>query len=83
MNLFKPPLPINIQENVADNWRKWKQRLQLHMEASGSMRKPEKQQFSLFLHLIGEEAPDDLQHILVTNCGAKARRLIPEICGQL
>ena len=47
----------NLEGNVADNWRKWKQRFQLCMEASGSRRKkekPEKQRVTIFLHLIEE-----------------------------
>ena len=56
MSLFKPPSPLNLEGNVAGNWRKWKQRIQLYMEASGSIKKPEKQQVAIFLHLIGEEA---------------------------
>ena len=47
---------LNLEKNVADNWRKWKQRLQPFMEASGSMKKPEKQRVAIFLHVIGEEA---------------------------
>ena len=56
MSSFKPPSTLNLEGNVADNWRKWKQRFQLYMEASGSMKKPEKQRVAIFLHLIGEEA---------------------------
>ena len=43
------------------------------------MKKPVKQQVAIFLHLIGEEALEILQHIFVIDCEAKARRLIPEI----
>ena len=49
-------LPSSLEGNVADNWRKWKQRFQLYMEASGSMKKPEKQRVAIFLHLIGDDA---------------------------
>ena len=56
MNSFKPPSTLNLEGNVAENWRKWKQRFQLYMEASGTMNKPEKQRVAIFLHLIGEEA---------------------------
>ena len=56
MSSFKPPSTLNLEGNVADNWRKWKQRFQLYMEASGSMKKPEKQRVAIFLHLIGEDA---------------------------
>ena len=56
MSAFKPPSTRSLEGNVADNWRKWKQRFQLYMEASGSMKKPEKQRVAIFLHLVGEEA---------------------------
>ena len=55
MSAFKPPSTLSLEGNVADNWRKWKQRFQLYMEASGSMKKPEKQRVAIFLHLVGEE----------------------------
>ena len=78
MSSFKPPSTLNLEGNVADSWRKWKQRFQLYMEASGSMKKREKQRVAIFLHLIGRST-GNLQHILVIDRGAKARRLIPEI----
>ena len=56
MSVFKPPSTLSLEGNVADNWRKWKQRFQLYMEASGSMKKPEKQRVAIFLHLIGDDA---------------------------
>ena len=56
MSVFKPPSTLSLEGNVAENWRKWKQRFQLYMEASGSMKKPEKQRVAIFLHLVGEEA---------------------------
>ena len=56
MSIFKPPSTLSLEGNVAENWRKWKQRFQLYMEASGSIKKPEKQRVAIFLHLVGEEA---------------------------
>ena len=44
MSLFKVPSPLTLE----GNWRKWKQRFQLYMEASGSIKKPEKQQVAIF-----------------------------------
>ena len=55
MSAFKPPSTLSLEGNVTDNWRKWKQRFQLYMEASGSIKKPEKQRVAIFLHLVGEE----------------------------
>jgi len=56
MIVFKPPSTLCLEGNVAHNWRKYKQRFQLYMEASGSMKKPEKQRVEVFLHLIGDDA---------------------------
>ena len=56
MSVFKPPSTLSLEGNVAENWRKWKQRFQPYMDASGSIKKPEKQRVAIFLHLVGEEA---------------------------
>ena len=56
MSVFKPPSTLSLEGSVAVNWRKWKHRFKLYMEASGSMKKPEKQRVAIFLHLIGDDA---------------------------
>ena len=77
MSLFKPPSTLNLEGNVADNWRKWKQRFQLYMEASGSTKTPKRRRNISSSYR--KRSTGNLQHILVIDRGAKARRLIPEI----
>jgi len=42
--------------NIAENWRKWKQRWTLYAKASGVDAKDEETQCAVFLHTIGDEA---------------------------
>jgi hypothetical protein len=54
-------LPGGLSLNDGDmavSWKKFKQRIELYMIASGYAEKEEKIKCSLFLHLIGEEALD-------------------------
>jgi hypothetical protein len=44
--------------DMATSWKRFKQRFNLYLVASGYAEKPEKIQCSLFLHLIGEDALD-------------------------
>ncbi len=44
--------------NIADNWKKFKQRFQIYLEASGASEKEDKTKACLFLHVIGEDALD-------------------------
>jgi hypothetical protein len=53
---LEPPPGLLLEGNVADNWEKFKQRLDLYMIASAYDEKPEKVQASLFLHIIGPAA---------------------------
>ena len=41
---------------MAENWRKWKQRWNLYVKASGASEKDEATQCAIFLHTIGDEA---------------------------
>lgn len=56
MDKLQPPGPLNLQGNLAENWRKWKQRFQLFSSASGLSEKDEKVQSATLLHVAGEEA---------------------------
>ena len=56
MSGFKPPSTLSLEEYVADNCRRWKQRFQLYMEATGAMTKPGKQRAASFSYLVGEDA---------------------------
>ena len=56
MDKLQPPGPLNLQGNLAENWRKWKQQFQLFSSASGLSEKDKKVQSAMLLHLAGEEA---------------------------
>ena len=56
MENLKPLNAINMTGDVAEHWRRWKQRWALYSKASGASSKPEEVQCAIFLHMIGEEA---------------------------
>ena len=56
MKHVKPIGPLRLDGNIAENWRKWKQRWVLNAKASGVDSKDEETQCAVFLHTIGEEA---------------------------
>ena len=53
---FKPPESLSLDGNLAENWRRWKQRFELYLEASGASEKSEKSQAATLLHVAGAEA---------------------------
>ena len=48
--------PLRLDVNLAENWRRWKQRFKLFMTATEASKKSGKIQSSILLHLIGEDA---------------------------
>lgn len=56
MDKLSPPEQLSLQGNVAENWRKWKQRFELFVAASGLSEKDEKVQAATSLHVAGPEA---------------------------
>ena len=56
MEHVKPIGPLRMEGNIAENWRKWKQRWILYAKASGVDSKDEETQCAVFLHTIGDEA---------------------------
>ncbi|KAL3196044.1 hypothetical protein MRX96_045381 [Rhipicephalus microplus] len=56
---FRPPEPLRLGENVADNWLKFKQRIQLYFAATEQHKPRTKaQKVDIFLHLARQEAID-------------------------
>lgn len=49
------PSGLVLTGNVAENWKLFKERFELYLEASGGKEIPESTQTSILLHLIGEE----------------------------
>ena len=56
METFKPPGVLNLSGNVRENWRRWVQRFDLYLTASGKVKEKEDVQCAILLHLIGEDA---------------------------
>lgn len=56
MEALKAPDPLRLERNIADNWKKWKQKFRLYMTATGIEGKSQKVQSSTLLHVIGDEA---------------------------
>jgi hypothetical protein len=49
------PSPMMFSGDVAGNWKKFRQRFEIYLQASGKSNKPEKLKTSVLLHVIGEE----------------------------
>lgn len=56
MEGLHPPPILQLTGNVAENWRKFRQRFDLYLAAIGAEEKSEKMKASMFLHVVGEEA---------------------------
>ena len=56
MEHLTPPKQLDITENKAENWRKYKQVWNIYSLASGLNKKNEAIQVATFLHVIGSEA---------------------------
>ena len=56
MEVFKPPGALVLEGNLSENWRRWVQRFDLYLTASGKIEQDEKVQCAILLHTIGEEA---------------------------
>lgn len=54
MNELKPPEPLIFSGNLSENWRRWAQRFELYLTASGKVKENEKPQVAILLHLLGE-----------------------------
>ena len=58
MDQLHPPPAMQLEGNLSENWRKWKQRYELYEAASGLAGKEEGVKASAFLHIIGQESLD-------------------------
>ena len=56
MEQFKPPQSLSLEGNLSENWRKWEQRFQLYLKASGAEKKSDETKVAILLHCVGEEA---------------------------
>nr|XP_008111816.1 PREDICTED: uncharacterized protein LOC103279281 isoform X1 [Anolis carolinensis] len=55
MESFRPPPPLAMQGNLAENWRRWEQAFQLYLAAAGLENVSKKRQIAILLHCVGEE----------------------------
>ncbi len=58
MEKLNPPSPMQFVGNLADNWKRFKQRFNIYLAASGAGGDDEKLKASIFLHVIGLDALD-------------------------
>ena len=58
MDTLKPPQELCLTGNISDNWKRFKQRIELYMDATGASKKDDKAKTSLLLHVMGEKAID-------------------------
>lgn len=58
MDKLNPPSCMQLTGNLADNWKRFKQRFNIYLAASGAGGNDEKLKASIFLHVIGEDALD-------------------------
>ncbi len=56
MDRFQLPESLSLQGNLTDNWRKWKQRFEPYMVASGKNEKTDEVKTATLLHLAGPDA---------------------------
>jgi hypothetical protein len=54
MDKLSPPTPMPLTGNLTDNWKRFKQRFNIYMAASGcGAKKDDKVKASILLHVIG------------------------------
>ena len=53
---LKAPDELKMVGNLSENWRRWKQRFNIYMKASGADKQDEGTKIALLLHCVGEEA---------------------------
>lgn len=53
---LSPPEPLSFDGNVSENWKKWKKKFNIYLEATESTTKADAVKTAILLHTIGEEA---------------------------
>ena len=56
MDILDPPEPLYFERNVRENWRRWKQELELYLAATESDEKSGKVMSSILLTCTGKRA---------------------------
>lgn len=73
---LSPPSALSFDGNIAENWKRWKQRFELYLLAAGLDTKPENRQVAVLLHTIGEEALEKFNTFGLSEEGSKK---LPEV----
>ena len=55
-DVLKSPEALEIEGNLSKNWKKWLQRFEFYLTATGISAKEDKIKTSAFLHVIGPDA---------------------------
>ncbi|XP_038139714.1 uncharacterized protein LOC119782701 [Cyprinodon tularosa] len=58
MDKLSPPTAMQLTGNLADNWKRFKQRFNIYLTASGAGADDEKLKANILLHVMGEDALD-------------------------
>lgn len=56
MESFKAPKNLSFNDNVAENWRKFRQNFEIYMLATGNDKKSPEIKVAILLNIVGEEA---------------------------
>lgn len=71
MEGLHPPPNLQLTGNVAENWRRFRQRFELYIAAIGADEKSEKMKASVFLHVVGDEALEVYNNFTFDNVADK------------
>lgn len=55
---FKPPEPLNLDGNIAENWRKFQQKFENFMKACSLNEESEERKVAVLLNFVGDDALD-------------------------
>ena len=75
MQSFTPPSSLPLTGNLAENSRKWEQRLRLYLLASGLNDKSEDLKIAVLLHCIGEDALEIYNTLDIPYEDAEAKKM--------
>lgn len=53
--LKKTPGELEFSGNIAENWKLWRQKLEIYMRATKAYTEPEEDQVAILLNFIGDE----------------------------
>jgi hypothetical protein len=75
---FKPPGTLSFHGNISENWRRWKQKLDVYMLATESAKKDDEIKVAILLHCIGDKGVEIYNTFAFDNDNAKKFGLVCE-----